>query len=311
MKGGICRLSFSRYLILLSQIKKAVEERIPTVDVSDDGLGPWSNSTVKSLEKCPLKFFMDRCLKIKTPEVLTEDSYVTYVGRASHVWLESISLGDSIQDGLDKAKEKHYHEVTDKYWHKVEELRGSVMSFKARMDEFKARHGDLTVYPEMKLGITKDLRKTGFFSKDVYFRGIIDLPILLPNKDLVVLDHKTGGSGDYGIKHHVRQLNTQALLFHHAVTPIRGAQVGIHFISEGSIKLDPYQPANELLEITARELFMDIKDAVRKVKDAGRFYYSRGTHCKYCNYREMCQNGKRGTSGELAFVEEASKSIFK
>lgn len=311
MKGGTHRLSFNRYFILLTQISKALPEKIPTIDVSEDGLGPWSNSTIKSLEKCPLKFFLDKCLKIKAPEVLTEDSHVTYVGRASHVWLESVSLGRSIQEGLDIAKEKHFHEVTDKYWHKVEDLKGSVMSFKARMDEFKARHGNITIYPEMKLGITKDLKKTGFFSKDVYFRGIIDLPILLPNKDLVILDHKTGGSGDYGIKNHVRQLNTQAMLFNYAVTPIRGAQVGIHFIAEGTISLNGYQGAEEMLEITSREIFMDIKDAVKNVRDRGSFYYSRGNHCKYCNYREACQDGKRGTSGKLSFAEEASKEIFK
>jgi len=66
-----------------------------------------------------------------------------------------------------------------------------------------------------------------------------------------------------------------------------------------------------MLEITARELFMDIKDAVRKVKDAGRFFYSRGNHCKYCNYREACQDGKRGTSGLLQTAEDASSSLFK
>jgi hypothetical protein len=296
---------------MLEQIKKALPEKIPTIQVDEDSLGPWSNSTVKSLEKCPLKFFLDKGLRIKAPEVLTEDSWVTYVGRAAHLWLERVTLGDTLSDGFEAAKEGHYHEVTDQYWHKVEELRGSVSKFQQRISEFISRNKVVKVYPELKIGITKDLKKTGFFSKDVYYRGVLDLPIQLENGDLVLLDHKYGGEGTWGLRNYMRQLNSQKVLYHYGIQNVRGVQSGIHFIQNAEVTMAPYVPRADIEEVLARELFMDIKDAVRNVQDTKQFGHKRGSQCKYCNYRSLCEGGKRGTAGELQFVIEESKQIFK
>lgn len=296
---------------MLTQIAEALEKRIPLIDVSEDGLGPWSISTLKSLEKCPLKFFLDKGLKIKAPEVLNDSSAVTYIGRAAHLWLEKVSLGASLDEGLAAAKEAHFHEVTAQYWERVENLRGSISAFSTRMSDFKIRLGEVEVFPELKIGITKDLKKTGFFSKDVYFRGIIDLPISVANGDLVILDHKHGGSGDFGLRNYSRQLYSQAMLFHYGVKPVRGVQVGIHFIQNSEVMMDKYKGNSHLEGTVAPELFMDIKDAVRNLHAEGKFKYSRGTMCKYCNYKALCDDGKRGTSGKLAFVEDASKALFK
>lgn len=296
---------------MLDQIKKALPEKIPTIQVDEDHLGPWSISTLKSLEKCPLKFFLDKGLKIKAPEVLTEDSYVTYVGRAAHLWLERVTLGDTLDQGLEAAKAEHFHEVTDKYWDKVEDLRGSVSRFQQRMIEFTARTPVKKIYPELKIGITKDMKPTGFFAKDVYFRGVLDLPIHLQSGDLVLLDHKYGGEGTWGLKNYMRQLNSQKVLFHLGQSRLRGAQSGIHFIMNSEVTMAKYVTSEEIETSLARDLFMDIKDAVKVVQDSKVFTHKRGSQCKYCNYRSLCEGGKRGTAGELQFVVEESRKIFK
>lgn len=296
---------------ILAQIKTALPEKIPTIQIDDVSLGPWSISTLKALEKCPLKFFLDKGLRIKAPEVLTEDSWVTYVGRAAHLWLEHVSLGAPIQEAKELAKKEHFHEVTDKYWHEVESLTGSIVAFQGRLEEFKIKHKVEKVYPELKLGITKDLKKTGFFSKDVYFRGIIDLPIHVAGNHLVNVDHKYGGEGTWGLKNYVRQLDSQKVLWHFGHTPVAGAQAGIYFIKNSEMVMGEYTPRAEIETKLVNNLFMDIKDAVKSVQDAGKFNYKRGTQCKYCNYRALCEGGKRGTAGQLQFVIEETAAIFK
>lgn len=282
-----------------------------TIKVTDEGLGPWSISTLKLLEKCPLQFFITKVLKVKPPEVLTEDSYVTYVGRAAHTWLEDVSLGKTLEEGYEKAREKHYHEVTEKYWYKVDEVRGSIAAFKNRIDDFKVKHGDVEVFPELKLGITKDLRKTGFFSKDVYFRGIIDMPVLIHGRDLMIIDHKLGGGADWGLRNYTKQLYSQKVLFHFGRQEVRGAQAGIHFIQNSEVCMGEYRPKEDIENVYARELFMDIKDAVANVNTEGKFKHGRGTQCKYCNFRSVCEGGKRGTAGQLQPIVEESAVIFK
>lgn len=296
---------------LLKQIKDAIPERIPLVQVNEDDLGPWSISTLKSLEKCPLQFLLTKGLKVKAPEVLTEDSYVTYVGRAAHVWAEHIVRGESFDAAKKIAHEKHFHEVTDKYWHLVEDLTGNMLSFKQRLDDFGARNPIKDMHPELRLGLTKDFKKTDFFGKDVYFRGVIDLPIHLEANDALILDHKLGGDPSWGIRNYKRQLNTYKVMYHFGFRKIRGAQSGIHFLKEGEILTDAYSSKDEIENDFAPSIWMDIKDAVRNVQTVGKFNYGRGTQCSYCNFRQLCENGKRGTAGELQFVIEESKEIFK
>ena len=48
-----------------------------------------------------------------------------------------------------------------------------------------------TIIAEQAVGLTKGLTKTGFFSKDVWCRGKLDLTLQSPDKS-IVMDYKTG-----------------------------------------------------------------------------------------------------------------------
>lgn len=295
----------------IPQIKEKLAERLPLINVTEDGLGPWSVSMMKQLNKCPLQFFLEKGLKVKHTREAGEDNNVTQVGKAAHVWVENIVLGDSVEAGLEKAKEQHYKDVTEKYWERVTNLTGTMYSFQQRMDSFKANNKIKRIYPELKIGLDKDFKKTGFFDKNVFFRGVIDLPISLANGDVIIIDHKFGGSGKFGMRNYKKQLDTYKVMYHFGVHSIRGAQTGIHFMAEGEMMMGDYTSAAEIEDVLLRELRHDLRDTVTNIQDAKVFAHKRGTQCNYCAFREQCENGKRGTAGELQFVVEESKQVFK
>lgn len=296
-----------------TKIRSAIDtglNRIPTLDITDKGLGPWSVSTLKTLEKCPLKFFLDKVAKAKPEVVITEDSIVTQVGRAAHYWVELIVQGKPVKEALEIAKQEHIEEVTELYWHKVESLINTMYSFEERMEKFRTTNKILAIQPELKIGLDYDLNKIGFFDRNVYFRGVIDLPILMESGDVVIIDHKYGPDPAWGTRHYQKQFNSYKVLYHQGVTPIRGAQTGIHFMKHNDMVMDSYTPASRIPAL-GESLKMDIKDAVAKVADDGTFNYNRTTMCNYCDFREMCKNGKRGTAGELQFIVDESKPLIK
>lgn len=295
-----------------SDIRKAIDfglNRIPTLEITDVGLGPWSVSTLKTLEKCPLKFFLDKIAKAKPEVIMTESSAVTQVGRAAHYWVEQIVLGHSVKEGLEMTEAEHKAEVTDLYWHKVTDLYGAMYSFDERMRTFKENNKIALIQPELKIGLDKDFKKIGFFDKKVFFRGVIDLPILLESGDVVIIDHKYGPDPTWGTKHYQKQFNAYKILYHKGVRPIRGVQTGIHFMRCVDLVMDKYTPSTQV-PMLEHNLRMDIKDAVERVADEGTFNYDRTTLCNYCDFRTICKGVKRGTAGELQFVVEEAKPLM-
>jgi len=62
------------------------------------------------------------------------------------------------------------------------------------LEVLKAKPGDK--HCELKMGLREDLTPCGFFDKDVWFRGIVDLAIINGEKAFIV-DYKTGKSAQY------------------------------------------------------------------------------------------------------------------
>jgi hypothetical protein len=60
-------------------------------------------------------------------------------------------------------------------------------------DKHAAPFDNYEVLPEQKLGITAEGKATGFFSNDVWYRGVLDAPVVLHDKALLT-DWKVGSS---------------------------------------------------------------------------------------------------------------------
>jgi hypothetical protein len=275
------------------------------IDFSPNGLGPWSHSKLKLLTRCPLKFYLQYILKVP-PKTQAEISLVTEVGKAAHKILELHLGGKPLDRAFKLTKEEYAHVIGLDNWDKdVATLEYSIAKFKERIDGLDTEHGVKRLFQEIRIGVDKNWESTGFFSDDVYYRGVIDLVVQLMNGDIIIVDHKTGTSSAMGLRNFKDQLDTYKVLFHHGIEKTSGAQAGIHHIREAEIVLDDYADVKAIEGSLLNRIEFSIEGAIDALKGLGYFKHIAGSTCKYCDYREDCK------AGNLKKVEMDSKKWFE
>lgn len=291
---------------------EAALERVPLVtDLSTTGFGAWSVSKLKTLEKCPLQFFLQYCVKLAiVGEEDPDDVLNRNAGTALHRILELMFEGHTFAEAEEIGRQENIEAVTPERWDFVEKHYDNVKSFRRRMGVFEENHPIDSIEPELKIAITKDYKPTGFFDPDAYFRGVIDLPIYLQNEDAVVIDHKRGGSPAYGLKYHQAQLSTYHLLYHFGHRRVRGIQSGIHFMEAGAVVMGKYTKGDHIERLMPQWLDDKIETAVKTVTDAEAFFPVKGTACTYCKFKPLCRAGKRNTCGDLEPIRQAAIKLF-
>lgn len=260
------------------------------------GFGPWSESKIKALEKCPLHFYLKYVAKYKPVKAITDTvgKYMTDAGLAAHQILEELLMRPdmTVQQAFTKIHKKYVEGgiLPQAEWDsRVGILELNIQTFKDRIEKFLEKNPVKRIYPEIKVGLTKEWEPTGFFADDVFFRGVMDLPIDLENGDFLIFDHKRGGRTD-GFRHYKTQLDNYKILCHKGLREARGAQSGIHFIEEGAIKLDAYVTAAEIDATLIPALLRRMDDAVAVVERQGYFACNKkASLCKYCEFAPECK----------------------
>lgn len=126
------------------------------------GVLPWSYSSLSAFETCARRFHITRILKaVKEPQ-----TQATLWGNEVHKALE-LAVGG------------------------VTPLAPRFEAYRPIVDRLVMSPGEKRT--EQKFGLTAAFKPTSFFAKDVWFRGVIDLNIMLRDKrSAVTLDYKTG-----------------------------------------------------------------------------------------------------------------------
>lgn len=292
---------------LAEHIQKSTDE-IVELKLDKYALGPWSISKLKMLRKCPLQFYLKYILKTKVPDDVSgrEDTTSADVGSAAHLILEHVMSGRSVREGYKLARKEYGPEkLSEEIWQdRVETLELNISAFKDRMDALAIRSPIKRVFTELRIGVTKDWEATGFFSKDVWFRGVIDLIIQLEDGCILIIDHKTGG-GLGSLRPYEDQLNSYKILFHYGISPIKGAQSYIHFIQAGEIKSSYFSNAQEIEGKLRTTLDFDVEGAIDAVKEIGYWKHIASSSCKWCDYAAVCKS-----EGKLLKPVEASTRRF-
>lgn len=290
--------------------KKTTEEIIQGleetgIDFSPVGLGPWSFSKLKVLRNCPLKFYLQYVIKMP-PKGEQEVSLVTEVGKAAHRVLEFTLGGRKLDEAYKLTRKEFLQTISDEQWEEhLSSVEYNIIKFKEKIEQFEKDHGVKRILQELRIGVTKDWEPTGFFSDDVYYRGVIDLVIQLNNGDIVIIDHKYGTVAAMGLRNFQDQLQTYKILFDRGVEPIVGAQAGIHHIKEGEVVLDEYHDAETIRDSLLNRVEFSIQGAIDQVQELGYFKHIAGNGCKYCDYREECKKG------DLKTLEKETKKWFQ
>jgi RecB family exonuclease len=120
----------------------------------------WSHSALNTFRTCPKKYYHE---KIKKDVKFTET--------------EASSYG------------KQVHKAFEDYVGKGKKLPFGMAHYKPYLDKFREISGEKLV--EQKMAITREFQSTGYFDKDVWFRGQADL-IIINGSHAIVIDYKTG-----------------------------------------------------------------------------------------------------------------------
>ena len=159
------------------------------------GAGAWSFSRMKGFETCPKQYYHVTVRK----EFPFQETDATRYGSEFH-----------------KAAEEYIRDNTPV----PERFSFAVPTLEA----LKAKPGEK--HCELKMGLTEDLQPCGFFDKDVWFRGIVDLAIIDGEKAFVV-DYKTGKSARYA---DTGQLQLMALSLFAHFPEVKCAKGGLLFV---------------------------------------------------------------------------------
>ena len=160
-------------------------------------VAPWSFSKIKSFEQCPKQFYHMKVLK-----------------EYQDVETEAMRYGTLM------------HEAAEKYVRDKTPLDESFEYVKPTLDALAAIKGEKLC--EFKMGLTEKLEPCGFYSENVWWRGIADLIILdAENHRAWVVDYKTGKSARYADK---GQLELMALAVFKHFPIVEQVKAGLLFV---------------------------------------------------------------------------------
>ena len=297
--------------------KIIVEMRSLEVDFSYTGFGTWSHSKLKAFSSCYLYFLLNNLLKIKyelteSEMDMQESLRMKFTGIIAHGILEDLVNGIDFDTSLAKHKDKYQSDLSEEAWLDIESLRDRTQMFMDRFNFFSEIHGKESHHTEQKLAIDYVGNPVPFDSKKVFFRGVLDLSILLKNGDAILFDHKNGGSAEHGLRNYESQLKSQALLLSCNRPDIKSVVPFIHFIQEGGIAGgNNVYKRGTIQEEFLKSIVSRIDGSIEILKEKRKFKQSSGNLCQYCEFKAMCKTGKRGSGGLLKPIIDESVRFFK
>lgn len=172
--------------------------------------GAWSFSRIKAFENCPKQFYHVYVLK----QFPFQETEATRYGTEFHLACEEF-----VRDGVP---------VPPKF------------AFVAHaLETLKAMPGDK--HCEHKMGLRADLTPCGFYDKDVWFRGIVDL-LIVDGVSARVVDYKTGKNAKYA---DTGQLQLMALAVFKHFPQVKRVRAGLLFVVANAFVKQNYDVADE------------------------------------------------------------------
>lgn len=267
----------------------------------------WSMSKLKMLQSCPLQFYLAYILKLRHVNE-SQNTLERDLGIAVHFMLEMMQSGMTIAEAYDVMEHKYRTVITDEHWHRILAMLPNVKKFNRMMHDKDESLSFDFVEPEMKMAVDKDWNPVDFFSDKAFFRGVVDYMARYGDQ-AVVIDFKKGGSG-YLTKYHSPQLNSYLLLDYYCNGKFEEGTSYIYYVESGELSRGPILKGDMIESHTRPWLENQIETAIVNVEEAGFFDYARGNYCKYCDYEDLCKDGKRNTCGSLTKYSIESKEVI-
>lgn len=268
----------------------------------------WSMSKIKTLEKCPLQFYLNYIVKHE-PE-MGNDTLARDLGSHIHYILELMMSGRTIQEAYQESLPEYLPMIGQENLHYIDKMMPHVYKFNRMMHEVELTTPLDHVTAEMDLAVDRNFNPVPFRSKDAYFRGMVDYTWRTESNRSRVIDYKKGGKG-WLTKYHAPQLSSYLLLDYYCNGKFDEGESFIYYVEAGELSPGPVI-SGEFIETHTRQWLVDkINAAIERVVDDGEFVFSRSNMCKYCDWQQACSQAPRGTSGALQELQKESRIIAK
>lgn len=257
---------------------------------------PWSISKAGVAETCPAQF--EHKYLLKTSETTVPS--VNRVGTAAHAVLEFRVGGKPHEEAKKAALEKT--PLTSNEMDALRALESPMDWFMRKWETFCRTIGIVEVLLEKEWGFTAEMKPCGFFDKEVFFRGKVDLGVITKEHDLVVIDHKSGMAKDISkdLKFK-RQLNSYAVMGLANIEGLAGVRGGIHFLQGHESKrlqwLD-YMEAAQVAKTYVPWLFNHLNFCASHLEAP---YVARPKlryPCEWCSYQTNCEPFREMVRGQ-------------
>lgn len=236
--------------------------------------GPWSLSKLEVARNCGHRFWLKYVEKKKEQVAIRPEGRV---GAAAHKAIELVLKGEIPKRAFTVAAVDN--KLTTNEIDDLMTFQETIDGFLKRIDKFKSTRPVNKQFVEFQFGLSKDLKQTTFFAKDVFIRGVWDYGLHLQSDDLILIDHKSGQPSTE-IDKHKDQLNFYSLAGRIMYPTIRGVQSALHYLRNGSIVWGKYTSVKEI----DKELVQWFIDYLNST-GAGFVKEPRpGWYCNYCGY---------------------------
>lgn len=256
---------------------------------------PWSFSKVETADACPAQFQHKHLLK-SASSAKTSD---TLVGTVAHAIIEHRIAGTSHADATKKAVEQT--PLTQEEQETLRTLDERIDTFLRKFDAFCKAQGVTQVLVEVEWALTAECKPTTFWAKDAFFRGKMDLGAVTKDRDLIVIDHKSGFAKD--LKRDVKkkqQLQAYAILGVVSVENIAGVRGAIHYLQGDeakAIQWADYVDASRVREVYAPWLFTRINETAASLGEPFVAKPNLRWPCEWCGYQNLCKPFLEMTGG--------------
>lgn len=256
---------------------------------------PWSHSRSSVAQQCGLRFHHKYFAR--TPKEAV-DSSAGRIGIAVHAILEKILKGKNPK----QAYVSSVAGLTKKERTEVLSYRDGVHRFTERIQKFFLKK-DIRpdqIFPELDISITENGDVTGYWDDDSYWRGSLDLGVLVENgpkgvPSFLIMDHKTGTSKPEKSERYHSQLRDYVAAAFYKYPDVQAFQPVLHWVGadlrEDMYDFGDYMPRAQV-EAEVLPLFFKkyrhSEGLASQYTDLEEIEPSPGYYCNWCEYAYCC-----------------------
>lgn len=195
---------------------------------------PWSYSKAEVAAKCSLQYDFKYGAARKTytedTSAFTESRVGSAVHKALELALDGTPIAKSFQVAIDMTELAHDEAET------THSFVDNVTAFVKRAAAFRVKYNikPHNVFLEYRIGLSPDFKSVPFFENSGLFRGVLDLVMLTPYGDAVVIDHKSGKQKE--MSEYEAQCKAYCILILARHPQITGVKTGVSFLLTGALE---------------------------------------------------------------------------